>query len=556
MSRRHSGVPPAATTNRRASFFPSLRMGSSRKASASSTREGPGDSGGGGGGAVFHIHLSLAKDGVRGSPDPGRDPGRDPGADASTGATTAASLLAASPLPIPSQVHLDIDKSYDENIVRLTKEMGVALEADDDQLGYIFSLQHIRSKYFVENSMFCGGDKSTFWANEVSPGDGFTLRNEFERVDDTIAVLREALRDAARVDPGPSPGAAGGGVNGAGIDAGEVAVWTAQADPEQSGEASDHHEEGKGDGESKSVRETGLGNVDLIVTNAGAGVSIKSTAFRLRELLLCFQFAEEFIANSGIELLLSITRRTTGNAQAYTLRAMLLALDYASGLDGLMKSDKTDPIAEMYSLIDSTTPTVYREALALLFVIADSGLGNGFVRIHEAAEAWAEQSVEELPYASVARRIESPDEEARENAITLLNVLLQQAPTRKKKARLVSQFEDVGIYDALGRQLDADYDKVTSSGGEGMDDDTPFQVQATFFQEATGHVIEGSAYEVEVYKKRLEEVSVSSSSSSSLLSSSLSSLSSLSSSSSLWLLLTLMVLRLEHFFLFRPLCPD
>ena len=53
--------------------------------------------------------------------------------------------------------------------------------------------------------------------------------------------------------------------------------------------------------------------------------------------------------------------------QVHTLRAMLLALDYASGLDSLLKSEKTDPVAEIYALIDSTTPTVYREALALLF---------------------------------------------------------------------------------------------------------------------------------------------------------------------------------------------
>ena len=70
----------------------------------------------------------------------------------------------------------------------------------------------------------------------------------------------------------------------------------------------------EGDTGAESARLTGLGNVPLIVTSSGAGVSIKSTAFRLRELLLCFQFAEEFIANNGIELLLSITRRTTGNA--------------------------------------------------------------------------------------------------------------------------------------------------------------------------------------------------------------------------------------------------
>ena len=107
---------------------------------------------------------------------------------------------------------------------------------------------------------------------------------------------------------------------------------------------------------------------------------------------------------------------------------------------------------------------------------------------------------------SIVKRIES-QEEARENAITLLNVLLLQAPTRKKKAQLVSQFENVGIYDALARQLDADYDKVMISDNKSEDEESPFQVQATFFQEATEHVIHGSAYEVEVYKKRLSEVS-------------------------------------------------
>ena len=107
---------------------------------------------------------------------------------------------------------------------------------------------------------------------------------------------------------------------------------------------------------------------------------------------------------------------------------------------------------------------------------------------------------------SIGQRIESPDEEAKKMP-SHSNVLLLQAPTRKKKAQLVSQFENVGIYDALARQLDADYDKVMISDNKSEDEESPFQVQATFFQEATEHVIHGSAYEVEVYKKRLSEVS-------------------------------------------------
>ena len=78
-----------------------------------------------------------------------------------------------------------------------------------------------------------------------------------------------------------------------------------------------------------------------------------------------------------------------------------------------------------------------------------------------------------FPFVSIVKRIESPDEEARENAITLLNVLLLQAPTRKKKAQLVSQFENVGIYDALARQLDADYDKVMISDNKSEDEESP-----------------------------------------------------------------------------------
>jgi hypothetical protein len=40
-------------------------------------------------------------------------------------ATTAEATTIVAALPIPSQVHLDLDATYDENIVRLTKQMGV-----------------------------------------------------------------------------------------------------------------------------------------------------------------------------------------------------------------------------------------------------------------------------------------------------------------------------------------------------------------------------------------------------------------------------------------------
>ena len=119
--------------------FPRFWLRNSRKAPFGSAREASGKYGRGNAGGVdgvesvkFDIHLSLV---------------RQQDASATSADTTLSSKDQAGEVspPIPSLVHIDLDVSYDENIIRLTKEMGVALEADDDQLGYIFSLQHIRA---------------------------------------------------------------------------------------------------------------------------------------------------------------------------------------------------------------------------------------------------------------------------------------------------------------------------------------------------------------------------------------------------------------------------
>ena len=69
----------------------------------------------------------------------------------------------------PIEIDLELSERYDTSIIALTRAAGISIEADDDQLGIIFSLQHARSKFYVEGSMLCGGAKQNFWQNEVKP---------------------------------------------------------------------------------------------------------------------------------------------------------------------------------------------------------------------------------------------------------------------------------------------------------------------------------------------------------------------------------------------------
>ena len=119
---------------------------------------------------------------------------------AGDGSAAAVAAAAAAAAAKPVEVELDLTARYDASIIALTRAAGINIEADDDQLGIIFSLQHARSKFYVEGSMLCRGAKQDFWQNKVRPGDKFILRNEFERVDHTIALLKSALEGAVRLE--------------------------------------------------------------------------------------------------------------------------------------------------------------------------------------------------------------------------------------------------------------------------------------------------------------------------------------------------------------------
>ena len=66
---------------------------------------------------------------------------------------------------------------------------------------------------------------------------------------------------------------------------------------------------------------------------AKAQATLKRQIYALHETLHNSIFAEEFIANKGMDVLQDIFTTMKGNTQAYALKAIYIAMGYANGLD-------------------------------------------------------------------------------------------------------------------------------------------------------------------------------------------------------------------------------
>ena len=85
---------------------------------------------------------------------------------------------------------------------------------------------------------------------------------------------------------------------------------------------------------------------------------------------------------------------------------------------------------------------------ALLFVacdLAEEYGKDGFELLNEAAKYVA--SIKHMiPYTNVIQLLSCGDLDTQINALTLVNVLLSKAPSRRKQARLLQKLDAAGLY--------------------------------------------------------------------------------------------------------------
>ncbi|KAH3764628.1 actin binding protein [Pelomyxa schiedti] len=174
--------------------------------------------------------------------------------------------------------------------------------------------------------------------------------------------------------------------------------------------------------------------------------SLKETTFRMRYQLQDPSFAEEFLDQGGMALLMNIVIKQEGNTQAYALGAVRSLMGYLSGLEEIMENP---PFVEMlFTLVDSQTMApVCRQATELLLVLCSF---DGFSLVHKAAKETAKKRGKDK-YSNLIALLASGDIETQVNALTLFNSLLDNAPA-EKQLKLLNHFKKLGIDGILRKQ--------------------------------------------------------------------------------------------------------
>ena len=199
--------------------------------------------------------------------------------------------------------------------------------------------------------------------------------------------------------------------------------------------------------------------------------------------------AEEFISYEGIKYLISFLQYTSGNLRAYAVEALSKLLDFQSSSDYIQK--KKEIIDVLYEiLIKSDTIKCSLFTLNTLIAIISQDEEKAMYLI-DVAEKYAKKSVTPIFSQVISLLSGSKDTNLKTKALLFINVLLNFCDSFRLP-KLIIQFKEAGIYEVL--------EKVSKFK------ENNFQEQLTNFQMKTGKIISGSDYELEIYKKLLEEM--------------------------------------------------
>eukprot|EP00211_Chloroparvula_japonica_P001162 CAMPEP_0119127654 /NCGR_PEP_ID=MMETSP1310-20130426/6119_1 /TAXON_ID=464262 /ORGANISM="Genus nov. species nov., Strain RCC2339" /LENGTH=559 /DNA_ID=CAMNT_0007117931 /DNA_START=52 /DNA_END=1728 /DNA_ORIENTATION=- len=185
----------------------------------------------------------------------------------------------------------------------------------------------------------------------------------------------------------------------------------------------------------------------LDILDANQESVLKKELFSIRFRLRDAGFAEEFIAMGGMARLLEIITDFEGNIQAYALTAVRGFMGYYSGLNEFL--DAPDLVDRLFFLVaPGVLGNVCRQAIELLFVLCNYG---GFQLVHKAAKFTAGM-LEIEPYSNVIALLNGGDFDTQLNALTLLNSLLDNAPSASKVKKLIKQWCRLGVKTVLYKQ--------------------------------------------------------------------------------------------------------
>ena len=201
-------------------------------------------------------------------------------------------------------------------------------------------------------------------------------------------------------------------------------------------------------------------------------------------------FAEEFISNNGIQYLDTIIQYNKGSFRTYALQGLSKLLDFQSAFDYFDK--KKEILSNLYSILMSNEKlNTSKLSIDIMIKIIRTN-EEKIMYIIDVAEKYAKKTHTQL-FSQIVNYLSETNKETKLKTLSLmfLNLIMNYCHP-SKLPRILIQLRDVGIFENL--------DKIKKL------DDKSFEEQVKFFLEKTQSVLADSDYEVEIYKKEIEDM--------------------------------------------------
>lgn len=242
---------------------------------------------------------------------------------------------------------------------------------------------------------------------------------------------------------------------------------------------------------STSVRDA----IDILLYDDPQGLRKRKLLLELQTLVTNAEFAEPFLEEDGLTIVLQQIKASTGNIQGGFLSVLRGLLMYVNAMDQVAESP--DLVDKIYGLLvppPDGTPvslTVVKPTLEILIVICGM-LEHGHKLINQAAKRRIGVGVQ--PYSPVVALLASNDLITVHNTLLLMNILLKKkkASSELKVKKLVFRWRECGLTSLLAPLTTLEEREV--------------QKQLTILQRGCSITIPGSWEEASKYKTQFEEM--------------------------------------------------
>ena len=200
-------------------------------------------------------------------------------------------------------------------------------------------------------------------------------------------------------------------------------------------------------------------------------------------------FAEEFIINNGIQYIDKIIQHNSGNIRKYALKGLSKLLDFQSTFDYFDK--KKEILSSLYTILVSDKDVLSPFCAIDIMIKIIRTSEEKIMYIIDVAEKYAKKTHTKIFDKLVDNLSERNKESKLKNySLWFINMIMNYCHP-SKLPRILIQLRDVGIFEILENRKHTDKN---------------FETQVNIFLEKTQSVLSDSDYEVEIYKKEIEDL--------------------------------------------------